>query len=213
MKTYRYLVIDIVISILIALSTVHIITTKMLREQQMEQKTAELKARQHTVKAIALLEKDASLLKRSQISYPKLHDAYAVIHNDARAFKKTLYFGDSTDILDISVGQYAQSAIPGVGKPILVAGHNGTHFKQLRYFEKGDHVQIDTEYGSFVYEVYDTETMAYYDFDAAILDREEELLIMYCCYPFDSLSTDIRYFVYAKKTEGPKIAGDGEWKE
>ena len=51
------------------------------------------------------------------------------------------------------------------------------------------------------------------DFDETQLYDTEEYLMMYTCYPFDSLSTDQRYFVYAKKVSGPTIQEDGSWKK
>lgn len=183
------------------------------QQQRLYEERTLRETQQHVTKIISILEGDKTIIKRSQVRRPKVNEAYAVISNEKRDFTKEIYFGDSLDILAISIGQYEFSGIPGEGKPILLAGHNSTQFKQLRYFEKGDHVKIDTDYGSFLYEVDHMETILADDFDAAILDKEEELLIMYCCYPFDSLSTDYRYFVYANKIDGPEIEGEGSWKE
>lgn len=213
MKKYVYLCIDVVLSIVIGVTLSYLIHEQLIQKQQVTQERQVKVSEQYTNKAIALLEGDGNIIKSSQVKFPKEGEAYAVIHNDDREFSKDLYFGDTTAILDIAIGQYTNSGIPGQGKPLLVAGHNGTHFKQLRYFEKGDFVQIDTSYGNYVYEVYDMETMLADDFDTAVLNKDEETLIMYCCYPFDSLSTDTRYFVYAKKVKGPVIEGDGSWKE
>ena len=197
MRKYVYIVGDLLISVMIALLLSNVIVTKMKGEQQVAQDLQIKVSQQHVNKIISLLQGDHEVIKSSQVKY----------------FTKEVTSGDSDDILEVSIGQYESSGIPGEGKPILLAGHNGTHFRQLRDFEKGDHVIIDTDYGSFIYEVSGTEIMSQYDFDSAILDREEEFLIMYCCYPFDSLSTDDRYFVYAKKIDGVKIEGDGSWKE
>lgn len=174
---------------------------------------AQREAQQHVSKIHSVLEGDQTIIKSSQIKRPKHKEAYATIRNEARNFEKQIYFGDTPDILSVSIGQYEYSGIPGEGKAILLAGHNSTHFKELRNFKKGDHVKIDTAYGNFVYEVGESEIILADDFDVTLLDKQEEFLIMYCCYPFDSLSTDYRYFVYAKKIDGVKIEGDGSWKE
>ena len=213
MRKYVYIVGDLLISVMIALLLSNVIVTKMKGEQQVAQDLQIKVSQQHVNKIISLLQGDHEVIKSPQVKYPAHGESYAILRNEARDFTKEVTFGDSDDILEVSIGQYESSGIPGEGKPILLAGHNGTHFRQLRDFEKGDHVIIDTDYGSFIYEVSGTEIMSQYDFDSAILDREEEFLIMYCCYPFDSLSTDDRYFVYAKKIDGVKIEGDGSWKE
>ncbi len=213
MRKYVYIVGDLLISVMIALLLSNVIVTKMKGEQKVAQDLQIKVSQQHVNKIISLLQGDHEVIKSSQVKYPAHGESYAILRNEARDFTKEVTFGDSDDILEVSIGQYESSGIPGEGKPILLAGHNGTHFRQLRDFEKGDHVIIDTDYGSFIYEVSGTEIMSQYDFDSAILDREEEFLIMYCCYPFDSLSTDDRYFVYAKKIDGVKIEGDGSWKE
>lgn len=213
MRKYVYLCIDIIISVAIGVVLSYFMKEQFAEDLKVAQDRQVKLSEQYVTKAIAAIDGDVNIIKRSQVKYPSVGEAYAVIHNEERDFSKDLYFGDTDAILDIAIGQYTNSGISGEGKPLLVAGHNGTHFKQLRYFEKGDHVQIDTSYGNYTYEVYDMETMLASDFDSTILDQKEEILIMYCCYPFDSLSTDTRYFVYAKKISGSVIEGDGTWKE
>lgn len=181
----------------------------ILAKQELKLKVVE----QSTTKAISILEGDGNIIKSSQVEFPKDFEKYAVIHNDERGFTKDLYYGDSNEILDIAIGQSRLSHIPGQGKPILIAGHNGTHFYLLPSFEIGDKVQIDTSYGNYVYEVYDSEIMLADDFQVSTLDENEEYLILYTCYPFNVVTTPQRYFVYAKKIAGPVIEEDGTWKE
>lgn len=213
MHKYLYMLTDVLLSVLLALLLNHIIVAKMKEEQQLAQDLQIKVSQQQVNKTISLLQGDHEVIKSSQVKYPRHWESYAILHNEARGFTKEVIFGDSEDILAASIGQYESSGIPGEGRPILLAGHNSTHFRLLREFKKGDHVIMDTDYGSFVYEVTDMEIISQYDFDRTILDRREEFLIMYCCYPFDSLSTDDRYFVYAKKIAGIQIEGDGSWKE
>lgn len=213
MRKFVYSLIDLILSIIIALLLSNMIVTRMKDQQKIAQDLQVKISQQHVNKILSLFEGDHEIIKSSQVKYPLHWEAYAILSNEARGFTKEVIFGDSEDILAASVGQYEYSGIPGEGRPILLAGHNGSHFKQLKEFEIGDHVIMDTDYGHFVYEVTDMEIMAATDFDSAVLDKQEEFLIMYCCYPFDSLSTEDRYFVYAKKIEGPQIERDGTWKE
>ncbi len=213
MRKYIYTAIDGILSVVIALLLSNMIVTQMKEEQYVSQELQGKVSQQHVSKIMSLLQGDHEIIKSSQVKYPVYWESYAILRNEARAFTKEVIFGDSEDILAASIGQYEYSGIPGEGRPILLAGHNGSHFKQLKEFEKGDHVNMETEYGHFVYEVTDMKIMAASEFDSAILDKQEEFLIMYCCYPFDSLRTEDRYFVYAKKLEGLQIEGDGAWKE
>lgn len=213
MRKWLILICDIAVGILIVYGLQYLLKPYYLDQQHQYEEQAQREAQQHISKIHSLIDGDQTIIKSSQVKRPKHKEAYATISNEARNFNKQIYFGDTPDILSISIGQYEYSGIPGEGKPILLAGHNSTHFKELRNFEKGDHVKIDTAYGSFLYEVGDSETILADDFDVTLLDKKEEFLIMYCCYPFDSLSTDYRYFVYAKKIDGPKIERDGSWKE
>ncbi len=213
MRKFKYFLIDLCISFIIALLLNHVIVMKMKTDQQLEQDLQIKLSAQHVNKITSLLRGEHESIKSSQVKYPTHWESYAILRNEARGFAKEVIFGDSDDILEAFIGQYENSAIPGEGRPILLAGHNGTHFRLLREFEKGDRITMDTDYGSFVYEVSGMEVMSQYDFDSAVLDRPEEMLIMYCCYPFDSLDTDDRYFVYAKKINGLRIEEDGSWKE
>jgi len=205
------------IAFVVAWMLCHQIRQQMQIKQAAQQELQITLSKQHVTNVISLLESeqegDHLHINRSNIKYPQVGEAYAMIRNEEHDLLKQIYYGDSPEILAISIGQYTESGIPGEGKPILLAGHNGSHFKQLRTFKKGDLVTIDTEYGTFKYEVTDMEIMPYYDFKEETLQEDKERLIMYCCYPFDSLQTNDRYFVYAKKVEGPQIVGDGPWKE
>ncbi len=129
---------------------------------------------------------------------PDYGQIYAHITCERIGLDKDIYYGDDEVLLKKSLGQYTGSHLFGEGNVILVAGHNGTHFKAIRHVEKDDEVVVTTEYGTFTYKVYDTTIRLAADFnDEEELNSDEEILIMYTCYPFNSLSTDKRFFVYA----------------
>lgn len=216
LKKIIYACLDIIIGACVALACAAFLQEQIAPSQASTKTIQEKTTSQSLNHALSLLEGNGEVIKSSQIAYPSVGESYALIHNDARNFYKDLYFGDSTWILDISIGQFKDSGIPGQGRPILLAGHNGTHFKELKDFEIGDYVQIETSYGKYVYEVNKTEILAATDFEKIawdVLAQEEEILIMYTCYPFDIVTTPDRYFVYAEKVKGPVIEEDGSWKE
>lgn len=142
----------------------------------------------------------------ADITSPKLGECYAQIHCDRILLHENIYMGDDTEQLDIGVGQYAGSSIFGFGRPILLAGHHSTAFAPLEHIQIGDVLTVQTTYGIYTYEVFDTKISDAKDNDAYGLNGREEILTMYTCYPFQPLmSYSQRLFVYAKKTSGPEL--------
>ena len=101
------------------------------------------------------------------------------------------------------------SHFPGEGKTIITSGHNNSYYNALQYLEIGDTVALETNYGSYVYEVTETAIKPNTDKAALRLSAEEETLVMYTCYPFEQRGiTSKRYFVYAKLVSGPRVLLD-----
>jgi sortase A len=73
--------------------------------------------------------------------------------------------------------------------------------------EVGDVLCISTNYGLFEYTIDDLRVLNMSDPTAFNLNKNEEELILYTCYPFDLIGakTD-RLFIYAKKTNGPSVS-------
>jgi sortase (surface protein transpeptidase) len=81
-------------------------------------------------------------------------------------------------------------------------------FNGLKNVSKGDVVKISTSYGNYKYTVTGTKLTTDEDKSAYDLNSKKENLILYTCYPFDSIGlTNKRFFVYAEKTSGPTITG------
>lgn len=128
-----------------------------------------------------------------------------IIIEDCQVHAK-LFLGDDYFILKNGVGVYYGSSIPGYQKTILVAGHNNTYFNGLKYAEKGQIVQIRTNYGNYKYEITDIMVRDKSDSSAYDLWADEENLVLYTCYPFDDLGLPpTRLFVHAKLVSGPII--------
>lgn len=137
---------------------------------------------------------------------PGIGQLYAQMHCDRLGIHENVYYGDGSEQLNMGIGQYAGSAIFGFGRPVLLGGHHSTSFAPLEYVEVGDVFTVITSYGKYRYEVYDIRVASQYDETAWGLDKEEEIVTMYTCYPFTPLSsyTD-RLYVYAKKISGPYL--------
>ena len=150
----------------------------------------------------------------SDIDFPYHGQHFAEIRNRRIGLEAPVYFGDDYEILRFGVGHSFWTSLPGFGEMILLAGHNTTHFLPFQDIVVGDVVEFQTNYGHFEYEVTIVEIFNRDDADAAfeLGESEEEMLIMYTCYPFDAIGlTPYRLFVYAEKIAGPVVdTGFGE---
>ena len=135
--------------------------------------------------------------------WPALHAKIGTIHVPDAGIECDVIYGDSNSDLYKGACFYPtpKTRIPGGGLQMLLAAHNNAHFHTLGGVQVGSKVHIDTFYGSYEYEVAHTEVVSATDSTKYDLDKTEEELIMYTCYPFDMLSaTPYRFFVYCKPT-------------
>lgn len=150
----------------------------------------------------------ADTIDASEVEFPNIDKQFGELKIKGRDVDAKLFFGDGKIPLRNGVGIYAGSFIPGYGKTILVAGHNNTYFNGLKNVKKGDIVKINTSYGNYEYKVRDTKLYNAKSKKSYDLNADKENLILYTCYPFDTIGlTEKRFFVYADKISGPKIVG------
>ena len=111
-----------------------------------------------------------------------------------------VFHGDDMLQLADGAGHYAGSQFPGEGGAIIFAAHNAKGlFYTLPQIQNGDKIQVETIYGNFEYEVYDTAIADYRDEKAFPLQNEEEILMLYTCYPVDNVwYVKDRFIAYAK---------------
>ena len=151
---------------------------------------------------------DEDTVDASDVELPSVDKQFGELKIKNRNVNTKLFFGDGSIPLQNGVGVYAGSFIPGYGKTILVAGHNNTFFNGLKNVKNGDIISIATSYGNYKYKIRDTKILNAERKKAYDLNKKEENLILYTCYPFDTLGlTEKRFFVYADKISGPKIVG------
>jgi sortase A len=153
-------------------------------------------------------DKDSETVSAEDVEFPGIGKQFGELSVSGTNVDAKLFFGDGKVPLRNGVGIYAGSFIPGYGRTILVAGHNNTFFNGLKNVSKGDVVKISTSYGNYKYTVTGTKLTTDEDKSAYDLNSKKENLILYTCYPFDSIGlTNKRFFVYAEKTSGPTITG------
>ena len=136
-------------------------------------------------------------------NYPEYGSKYAKIQIPKIGVNLDVYYGDTMEILKKGVGHSSGSYFPGEGGSIVYMGHNSKKvFRRFGEIEKGDFIQINTDYGEFKYQVYDMKIVNEMDLDALPIQKEKEMLMVYTCYPFQNIGyTSQRYVVYAERIE------------
>ncbi len=131
---------------------------------------------------------------------PSWGTQFATLKIESIGVDVPVFHGDDMIQLSQGAGHYLGSQFPGEGGSIILAGHNVKGmFHDLPNINIGDKIQVNTIYGDFEYEVYETKIDDYRNEDAFPIQNEEEILILYTCFPINNVwyVTD-RYIVYAK---------------
>jgi len=106
--------------------------------------------------------------------------------------------GTDESSLELGPGHYPETAMPGQGKTVAIAGHRTTYLAPFRHIDsmkRGDKITLKMPYGTFIYSVQKTEVVDPTDI-GVIHDTGYERLVLSACNPVYSASQ--RYIVYAK---------------
>lgn len=138
--------------------------------------------------------------KKELVTLPSWGTTFGTLRIPSISVDLPIYHGDDTSQLAKGVGHSALSQFPGEGGSVLFAAHNSKgQFYTLPQIKIGDIVYVDTIYGNFQYQVVNTAIADYRDEDAFPIQNDEELLILYTCYPVDNLwYVNDRFVAYAK---------------
>lgn len=159
----------------------------------------------------AALEEAVEKINKTEISLPKEKETETEILNFTAAMNEAfatleipklnrtlpVVEGTDADSLDRGVGHLTQSVFPGQGEQIVLSGHRDTVFRDFNKIEKGDLFIVNMPYGSFTYQIKDTEIVNEDD-TTVIRKMGEEVLVVTTCYPFDFVgSATQRFIIYA----------------
>ncbi len=135
------------------------------------------------------------------IGYPAYGNRYGELLIPNVGIASHITFGDAPYLLEDNIGHYTPSAFPGEGEVIIYSGHNNDeHLKNLEQINLSDQIIVNASYGQFIYEVAEVKIIG--DRDWHLLTGDDEVLILYTCYPFSSfLYGSRRYVVYAPLVE------------
>jgi sortase A len=119
------------------------------------------------------------------------------IHVDRLGVDMILVDGTNHDALVRGPGVDRRTHLPGEGQLVYVAGHRTTYgapFAHIDRLRKGDLIQMEMPYGSFVYRV-TSHVIVPADDLARLRSRGREELVLQACHP--RFSARERYIVYA----------------
>ena len=133
------------------------------------------------------------------INYPTYGSKYATLKIESINLELPVYYGASYTILKSGIAHDENSYFPGEGGSIILAGHNfKTFLANLPKVNLGDKIQLETTYGTFNYDVYDTQIVEETDVDKVPIQEEKEILMIYTCWPINNIGhASQRYVVYA----------------
>lgn len=137
------------------------------------------------------------------VNYPTYGTKYADIKIDSINLNLPVYYGASYTILKSGIAHDEKSYFPGEGGSVVLAGHNfKTFLARLPEAKLGDVISLETNYGTFDYEIYDTKIVKETAVEEVPIQEDEEILMIYTCYPINNIGhATQRYVVYAKPVE------------
>lgn len=138
--------------------------------------------------------------KKTLENYPEYGTQYATIEIPRIDANLPVYFGDTLEILKKGVGHSSGSYFPGEGGSILYMGHNSKKvFRRFSELQIGDKIKVTTTYGEYNYKIYDMQLINETELEKVPIQKDEEILMVYTCYPFNNVGyATQRYVVYAK---------------
>ena len=133
-------------------------------------------------------------------NYPEYGTQYATIEIPRIDVNLPVYFGDTLEILKKGVGHSSGSYFPGEGGSIIYMGHNAQNiFRRFSELKKGDEITVKANYGEYKYKIYDMQLIKETETEKLPIQKEEEILMVYTCYPFNNIGyATQRYVVYAE---------------
>ncbi|UKS55733.1 class D sortase [Exiguobacterium acetylicum] len=100
------------------------------------------------------------------------------------------------------IGHHPETAFPGQGDRIFLAGHNDTTFSKISKLKKGDEVVLYLANGSYRYVMQSSEIVDYKD-TRVLESTKQESLVVSTCYPFYNVTNSTeRYLIYFEPVEG-----------
>jgi sortase A len=145
------------------------------------------------------LHQDFARLAERLVNESKPGDALGRIEApDMNGLNMVFVQGTDESSLELGPGHYPETAMPGQGKTIAIAGHRTTYLAPFRHIDsmnQGDKITLKMPYGTFVYAVQKTEIVDPSDV-GVIHETGYERLVLSACNPLYSAAE--RFIVFAR---------------
>lgn len=145
-------------------------------------------------------------IKKRLAVYPTWGSIWATLEIPDIGINIPVYQGDTLDILQYGAGHFSGSYFPGEGGSIVLAAHNSRqHFMYLPRLDLGAKIIIRANYGTFTYEVVDAKVIKDNDMASIPIQTEEEILMLYTCYPTNTIGFKSRRYVIYTELVGVEL--------
>lgn len=145
------------------------------------------------------LHQDFARLGERLVNESKPGDALGRIEApDMNGLNMVFVQGTDESSLELGPGHYPETAMPGQGKTVAIAGHRTTYLAPFRHIDsmkQGDKITLKMPYGTFVYAVQKTEIVDPSDV-GVIHETGYERLVLSACNPLYSAAE--RFIIFAK---------------
>jgi sortase A len=145
------------------------------------------------------LHQDLARLGERLVQESKAGDALGRIEApDMNGLNMVFVQGTDESSLELGPGHYPETAMPGQGKTVAIAGHRTTYLAPFRHIDSmkhGDKITLKMPYGTFVYAVQKTEIVDPSDV-GVIHETGYERLVLSACNPLYSAAE--RFIVFAR---------------
>lgn len=112
------------------------------------------------------------------IMFPSLGESTALLQGDAN--------DDLAAAMSRGVSHDPNSSMPGEAGNSVFAGHRELFFKHFLDLEEGDDVIVNIGDNIYIYKIESFEVINPDQVDTVFFDNDEDLLVMYTCYPIES---------------------------
>lgn len=130
---------------------------------------------------------NVSQIEKEPVLYskrPQSGDEFGELYIPKLDISYPIYEGTSDTELDMGIGHYKDSVLPGENDNSVLAGHRDTVFRELGEVEKGDLLIVRTSAGEFEYMV-DKVRIVDKDDRTVIVPKPRATLTLSTCYPFE----------------------------
>ena len=115
-----------------------------------------------------------------EVIRPQFGEHFATLTSDALSVDVPVYWGSTSELLEVGACQSSGSALPGTDGNAVISAHVDTFFAELDKLKTGDKVSIKTNYGEFIYTV--RELISFKSNNNKYVNpSEENILTLYTC--------------------------------